>query len=137
MRVVRTKDLSAQTEIRIPPGAYVSKFYHHDTLTQTTSGYDIHVTGARLIQLVLVVVNPSTSGPVVIAWSKNDVVFKHQEIPENEGEPVAVSLKAVESEGDGDNISMDFEAITDRLKIEILETGVNAASLTALGVFDR
>lgn len=137
MREVRNRDVHKTSVTRIPPGAYVSKFYHHDLLTLTRSGNDVHVTGARLIELIAVVVEPSTTGPVIISFLKNDVEFKRVEIPESQTDPVVVELNPTEQMLGGVSVSMDFEAIVDRLQIEIVDAGVEAATLTVLGVFDR
>lgn len=142
MRVVRNAEISKTAEIRIPPGAYVSRFYHDGKLSLTRSGIDVHVTGARLIQLVALVVEPSEKvegqdTDIVLSWLKNDVEFKRLVIPPERIDPVVIDLRSVESEGAGDSISMDFEAITDRLHVEIVATGQNASTLTALGIFNR
>lgn len=132
MRMINNPPLDADAAVvAVPPGAYVAKFYHHDELTLSTSGVDVHLTGARLVRLVGLLDAASESGAVVVSVKKNGVEFYQLEIAEGETRAIEELPSVLES------MAMDFRGLADRLSVEIIDTGLAAASLTVLGVFDR
>lgn len=131
-RSIRNPDAAVDVHVRIPPGAHPAVFYRSGTLVETTSGKHSHPTGARLIQIVAEVDTASSSGSVVLGIQKNGTEFVEIEIPAGSTAPVIEEIRPILNE-----ISMDFAAWTDNLKVEIKDPGSDAADLTVHCVFDR
>ena len=130
MGEVRNRFQAVNVSTKIPPGAFTMRFSQPSDLAATTSGVDCHTTGGRLIK-VIALLGTVSSTDVVIGIQKNDVeVFQVTILAD---EPSAVyDVQKIESE-----IPMDFVAVTDTLRVQVVTAGTGAKDLTVLAVFDR
>lgn len=128
MADIRNGNTSANVAVKIPPGAYIMRFYQQGALAATTSGVDCHPTGGRLIKIIakLKVVN---TADVVLGIQKNGVEAFQLTIPANQGYEV-YDVQAIEGEA-----SMDFTAVVDDLQVEVITP--SGEELTVLAVFNR
>lgn len=118
---------SLTTDVAIPPGAWTCRFYQMGALVANLSGVDCHPTGARLIRVVGLLGTTSATD-VVFALQKNDVEFSEFTIPA--GGSLNTSVVSVLG-----GVSMDFAAVTDKLRVRVVTPG--GSDLTVLAIFDR
>jgi hypothetical protein len=140
MRIIRNPDITATVESRVPPGAYIAKFYRHGPLATGPSGDDHHPLGAEMIRINAHAKIPSTGGDIVIGVFKNDQKFA--ELTILQGEPTAeldlVGLDLVATFAFVTVApSLYFRPLLDAIHTDVISAGSGAENLTISCIFDR
>lgn len=133
--------MAGTVESRVPPGAYVAKFYYEGDLEVGTSGLDSHPLGATLLRISCHVDIPSSAGDIVVGVWKEEVKFAEIHILPGERNAgldlVGLDLVQTFPSFLTEAPSMYFRREIDHLKVEIIEVGLDAAKLTVRCIFDR